>query len=70
MKRWSWKRIAFAVGGVVLGAIGAAVPVLAPAAALVGKILLAAGAVGAGVAIRTPGHQPARKSDDDPTHVG
>lgn len=67
---WSWKRIGCLVGGVVVGTVGAAVPWLAPVLAPISKALMAAGAFGVGVAVRTPGHAPAKNPDEDPTAVG
>jgi hypothetical protein len=67
MKRWPWRRVAFLVGGTVVGALGAAVPFLAPVLAPISKALLVAGAASVGVAVRTPGHHPAKVRTEGPT---
>lgn len=58
---WSWKRIGFLVGGVLLAGVSTVIPAISVFGVPLSQVLLTAGGFGAGVATLTPGHGPLDK---------
>jgi hypothetical protein len=57
MKNWTWLRLGTLAAGVGLGAVAVAFPVVAAVAGPASAFLL-------GVAVKTPGHEPAMRPPD------